>query len=50
VLTRFYGERLASGLSARTVRYLHAIVHKALADALSWGLVVKPPGARGRTW
>jgi integrase len=41
VLTRFYGERLASGLSARTVRYLHAIVHKALADALSWGLVVR---------
>ena len=41
VLTRFYGERLASGLSARTVRYLHAIIHKALADALSWGLVVR---------
>ncbi len=41
VLTRFYAERLASGLSARTVRYLHAIVHKALADALSWGLVVR---------
>lgn len=41
VLTRFYGERLASGLSARTVRYLHAICHKALADALSWGLVAR---------
>jgi integrase len=41
VLTRFYGERLKSGLSARTVRYLHSIVHKALADALSWGLVVR---------
>lgn len=41
VLTRFYGDRLASGLSARTVRYLHAICHKALADALSWGLVVR---------
>jgi integrase len=40
-LTAFYGERLHSGLSARTVRYLHAIVHKALADALSWGLVVR---------
>ena len=25
VLTRFYGDRLASGLSARTVRYLHSI-------------------------
>lgn len=41
VLTRFYGELLASGLSARTVRYIHAIVHKALADALSWGFVVR---------
>ena len=47
VLTRFYAERLRSGgrggkgLSARTVRYLHAIVHKALADALAWGLVVR---------
>ena len=26
VLTRFYGDRLTSGLSARTVRYLHAII------------------------
>jgi integrase len=63
VLTRFYGERLASGLSARTVRYLHAIVHKSLADALQWGLVVRnvadaasPPSNRAakapppRTW
>jgi integrase len=41
VLTRFYADRLDSGLSARTVRYLHAIVHKALEDALSWGLVVR---------
>jgi integrase len=63
VLTRFYAERLASGLSARTVRYLHSIIHKALADALSWGLVVRnaadaasPPSNRAakapppRTW
>jgi integrase len=41
VLTRFYGERLRSGLSARTVRYLHAVIHKVLADALKWGLVVR---------
>lgn len=45
VLTRFYGERLASGgrtgegLSPRTVRYLHAIIHAALEDALRWQLV-----------
>jgi integrase len=40
-LTTFYGERLKSGLSARTVRYLHTIVRMALADALKWGLVVR---------
>src|SRR5215210_6084360 len=41
ILTRFYGERLASGLSPRTVRYLHSIIHASLADALRWGLVVR---------
>jgi integrase len=47
VLTRFYAERLASGgrkdqgLSPRSVRYLHSIIHAALADALAWGLVVR---------
>ena len=41
------------GLSARTVRYIHTIVHKALADALDAGLVganaakrAKPPKPR----
>lgn len=43
-LTAFYGERLRKGrltmgheggrLSARSVRYLHAILHRALADAM----------------
>jgi integrase len=50
-------------LSARTVRYLHAIIHKSLADALKWGLVVRnvadaaePPSAKAakapppKTW
>jgi integrase len=41
LLTRFYAERLGSGLSARTTRYLHSIIHKSLADALAWGLVVR---------
>ena len=62
-LSRFYAERLATGLSARTVRYHHAIVHKSLADAMKWGLVVRnvadaaePPSAKAakapppRTW
>jgi integrase len=46
-LTSFYGERIrhggrrGKGLSPRTVRYLHSIVHVALADALRWGLVVR---------
>lgn len=49
-LTRFYGElgkpRQANGekrraLSARTRRYVHAIIHKALADALRWDLVTR---------
>ncbi len=46
-LTAFYADRLRAigrngkPLSARTVRYLHSIVHKSLADALRWGLVVR---------
>lgn len=46
-LSTFYADRLrAPGrngkpLSARTVRYLHSIVHKSLADAVRWGLVVR---------
>jgi integrase len=40
-LTAFYGERIRSGLSARTVRYLHTIIRLALADAVRWDLVVR---------
>jgi integrase len=40
-LTAFYGTRLESELSPRTVRYLHTIVRMALGDALKWGLVVR---------
>ncbi|MCP5041423.1 MAG: site-specific integrase, partial [bacterium] len=43
------------GLSAKTVRYIHTIVHKSLADALDAGLVAanvaeraKPPRPRAR--
>lgn len=41
VLTRYYGERRASGLAPRTVRYIHSILRKSLADALTWGLVAR---------
>lgn len=51
---------LESGLSAQTVRYHHAVIHKALQTALEWGLVsrnvadaVRPPKANRKemsTW
>ena len=31
------------GLSARTVRYHHAVIHVALKTALQWGLIVRNP-------
>jgi integrase len=37
----FYAQKLDEGLSKRTVQYLHAILHKALNQALRWGLVVR---------
>ncbi len=46
-LTSFYADRLARGgrngkpLSARSVRYLHAIILAALSDGVRWGLVVR---------
>jgi integrase len=68
-LTSFYSERLrdggrsGQGLSPRSVRYLHSIIHSALADALRWGLVIRnvadaatPPSAKAakaappKTW
>lgn len=58
-LNAFYGERSKSGrrdgkgLSPRSVRYLHAIIRHALADAVKWGRTVRnvadaaePPSAR----
>jgi integrase len=40
-IQRFYAQKLDEGLSKRTVQYLHAILHKALNQALRWGLVVR---------
>ncbi len=38
-LQKHYTAKLNDGLSARTVRYHHAVIHKALQTALKWGLV-----------
>lgn len=38
-LQRLYHSRMDSGLSARSVRYIHAVMHRALKQALRWGLV-----------
>ena len=40
-LSRLYGRMLSRGLSARTVRLAHAILHKALAQAVRWNLVAR---------
>lgn len=37
----FLNAKLAGGLSPRTVRYLHAILRRALGQAEKWGLVVR---------
>lgn len=49
-LNGLYGELLRSGrrdgtrgLSPRTVRYIHTILHRALKDAVRWGRLVRNP-------
>ncbi len=37
----FLNEKLEAGLSPRTVQYLHAILRRALGQALKWGLVAR---------
>ncbi len=37
----FYDKKLKSGLSPRTVQYMHSILHKTLDQAMKWGLVVR---------
>lgn len=51
-LQRLYAQKIESGLSNRTVRYIHTILHMVLEQALKWGLVtrnvadlVEPPAA-----
>ena len=52
-LQGFYRAKLDAGLSPRTVQYLHVVLHRALKQALRWGLVprnvseaVDPPRVR----
>jgi integrase len=38
-LQRLYADRLAAGLSPTTVHHLHQVIHRALKQALRWGMV-----------
>lgn len=38
-LQRLYADRIAAGLSPTTVHHLHAVIHRALKQAMRWGLV-----------
>jgi len=40
-LQALYSQKLDSGLSHRTVHYIHSIIHKVLDQALKWGMVVR---------
>jgi integrase len=40
-LQGFYRSKLDSDLSPRTVQYIHVVVHRALKQALRWGLVTR---------
>jgi integrase len=42
-LQKHYTAKLNSGLSAGTVRYHHAVIHKALQTAVKWGLINRNP-------
>lgn len=38
-----YSDMLKQGLSARTVRYLHAVLHSALEEAVNWKMLATNP-------
>lgn len=42
-LQQFYAEKLQAGLSPSTVRTMHAILHKALGQAVKWGMLSRNP-------
>lgn len=39
-----YGRMLAFGLSARSVQQAHAVLHRALHNAVGWRLIIRNPG------
>lgn len=41
MLQKLYADKLNSGLSKRTVHYIHTLIHKSLGQALKWGLVAR---------
>jgi integrase len=42
-IQQLYGDMQARGLSARTVRYLHAVLNSALRQAVKWGMLARNP-------
>lgn len=40
-LQKLYSDKLKGGLMPRSVRYIHVILHKALATAIKWGLIAR---------
>ncbi|MEJ2707884.1 MAG: site-specific integrase [Anaerolineales bacterium] len=42
-LQSLYARKLDSGLSKRTVQYIHAVIRKALNQAVKWGLIYRNP-------
>lgn len=40
-LQSLYSQKLDAGLSRRTVHYIHSIIHKALRQAVRWGIVAR---------
>lgn len=40
-LQRWYATKQNKGISARTIKYNHAVIHKALATAIKWGLLTR---------
>lgn len=47
-LNALYADLLEAGLSARTVRYIHAIVHRALVEGVDAGLLPVNPASRSK--
>lgn len=41
IIQNFYTLKVNSGLSKRTVQYMHVVLHQALDQAMKWGLVAR---------